>query len=210
MRNREEKMSGLDSEIKQAEAAAAEVAAENAKRAKAATLPTLLAQKEKAERQQEARAALEDAQREATALLAEAGPAITDWRERYEAVILELDELIVGLPQLQNRVWEAMRVLARANTAVAEAHAPDNYYTAEAMQERQRNQELPPSLGGAGVGLVKRWEQAGGLNPALNALNPSEHPASLGSELGGVVHRRTRGLTIFHTSQAARLLGNFG
>jgi chromosome segregation ATPase len=201
-------MSGLDSEIKDAQQAAAEVAVEDAKRQKAKLLPTLIAEKEKAERQQEARAALEEAQAQAAALLAEAAPEIARWRERYEAIILELDDLIANLPVLQNEIWAAMRVLARANTALAEANAPEASWTAEGIHEGQRNQQ--PSLGGAGVNLVKRWEQAGGLNTALDALNPQEHPASLASEINGLVHRRARGLTVFHTSMAARLLGNFG
>ncbi len=200
----------LDAEIREAQAAAAAVAELEVTQEKAKALPALLEQRDKAQRQEEARAQLHHARQTAKGLLDEAAPALGSWRERYEAVILELDSLISSLPELEGHIFEAMRVLARADTAVSEANAPSDYYTAEAMQERAQAQTVPDALRAGPRDLSKVWAEIGGLNAALDALNPNEHPASLAAELNLMVQRRTRGTTVFHTAMAGRLLMRFG
>ncbi len=201
-------MSGLDTQIKEAEAAAAAVEQLEQTKQQAAALPALQAQRERLEAGQRARAQFEHAKGEAQSLLAEAAPDLAEWRSRYEQMLLELDELITSLPELQGRIFGAMRVLATASAAISEADAQPGDFSG--AHQLQRSQEIPDALRAGPRDLAQIWGELGGMDARLNALDPSEHPASLGAEIAGVVQRRARGTIVFHTSKAGRLLTHFG
>lgn len=199
----------LEREIQEAREAAAQVAELDATREKAEALPDLMARKRAEEREEAARDRLRSAAGQSRGILAEAAPKVADWRGRYEAVALELAELIEELPRLQENIMTAAHILATAAQALEEARVPAGYYDSHAIRAREQSHELPAELRPLAGGIEGLWTEIGGTDPALEALPPAVDPNSLEGEVVTLITKRARGL-LYRPSQAMLFLRTMG
>lgn len=200
----------IDRQIQEARAAAQQVAEQDALREKAAQLPTLEAEAERAREQEAAQRHLQESAQRVQERLAAVQPKIKAWRERLGAVLLEGQELVDQLPLLENVIAGSAKELAGAYRAVEEAGHPRSYFTdVYQVQARQRAQAIPDELVGTSSVLSALWRQAGGADADLNALGDGVAElldSDLGRVLRSAIERRT---FVYTPSRADRFVGRF-
>ena len=179
----------LDTQIKQAEEAAAQVRELDGLRDTAGQLPHLLEEKQAAKDRKEAERQLEAAKKRAEAIMAEVLPRCEEWKGRLQLVTLELAELIDQVPEIQNEIFIAAKSLSSAAYALDEVTHPParDFGQGQTGLESVMSGGLAPHPGG----ISDVWRRIGGLDPALNLL-PQEQARSVAADISALVRKRVR------------------
>ena len=166
---------GLQERITAAEQATQRVIELDRLRSEADALPGLLAEEQRQQHERANAAQLLAAQEATRERLAELAPEVADWRQRFEALVADCEQLVNTLPALQGRIYAAAGGL-RAACGAAQIPSTGIGDPPVEMQD--------------GGGFAQAWLVAGGGNADLAAF-PSD-AEGLAAILKREVGRRAR------------------
>ena len=193
----------LDTQIKQAEDAAAQVRELAEMQATAEGLPRLLLQQQADRDRKEAERQLDAAKKRAEVIMADVFPRCEQWKERLQLVTLELVELIDEVPAIQNEIFIAAKSLSSAAYALDEVTRPParDFGQGQTGLESVMSVGLSPHPGG----IEEWWRKIGGLDPTLNLLATPEQAGSVAADISALVRKRVRS-GIYTASLAHQIL----
>jgi len=193
-------MDELTQRIEAAQTATAELDELENVRETAAELPVLLAQQRAEQDEKAAQIQLGRARKRAAQIIAATLPKARAWRERFDAVVVEITDLIEGLGPIESEIFVAAATLSYAAEEMTAATEQRDYGAGQTGILEGIPEELRPLP----HSVMETWRSIGGASTELNLL-PGERPASIAAEISGTVQRRAR-VRIYNSAQAHNLL----